>query len=310
MTSASILVPFDVTASMLKTGTNIPEVDTGSGEVAFNAAGTYGTGDEVADGGWIWSALKPLSSTVPTPGTDATAWLKKTPTNRMAPFDDRLDTKAVKATSLTYVIQPGIVTGMAMYGLFGDHLNVKIYDGASKEYEYDADLFEQAMGLYELLFMPLKPQTQFFLPDIDLYPDPKFEIEITGDICEVALITFGQWDTIIGVGEFGGVEYGAQAEVRSYSYAKRNDDGSVTRLRRGSANNVNCSVIIEASEANHALSMLHASQGRPVAFIAVDLAQYEYLNGFGDISGTVESQSPVTARVELKIEGAVQGASL
>lgn len=310
MTYASILIPFDITAAMIKSGTTVPAVDTARGEVAFNSGGTYAADDEAAYEGSIWAALKSLSGTVPAPGTDATAWLRKGPTNRMAPFDDRLDTKTVRASDITYVIEPGIVTGMALYGLFGDHLNVKVYDedGGDVVREYDGDLFDQAAGLYELLFMPLKKQTQFFMHDIDIYAAPQFVITITGATCEVSLITFGQWDTIMGAGNFGGVGYEAQAEVKSYSYNKRNDDGSVTRLRRGSASNVSCSVVIEAPEANHAADILHSVQGRPVAFIASDIYAYEYLNGFGDISGSVVAETYSTARVDLLIEGAVQGA--
>lgn len=313
-TRASLLIPFDITAGMIAEGTTVPEVDASAGEVAFNpSAASYETGALVAYGGSIWEALKDLSDDpdpIPSPGDDATAWLRFGPTNRMAPFDDRLDTKTVRPGGLTFVVRPGFVTGLALYGLVGDHLTVRIYDapGGNLAYEYDSDLVEQAMGLYELLFMPLKAQHQFFLPDIDLFADPEVVITITGATSEVALISMGNWDTFLGsVPDLGGVKYEAEAEIKSYSYMKRNDDGSVTRKRRGSASNVNCTIVIAASEANHAAAMLKDVQGRPVAFIVTNVFAYEYLNGFGDVSGTVVAAGYPVAIVNLRLEGAVEG---
>src|SRR5690606_7942522 len=124
---------------------------------------------------------------------------------------------------------------------------------------------------------------------------------------EVALISVGHWDTLVGSGDFGGTEYGAEAELKSYSYMRRNDDGTVTRVRRGSANNVNCSVVIDIEQANHAMELLHEVQGRPVAFIASGLPRYEFLSGFGDVSGSVMAETHGVARIRLRIEGAVQG---
>lgn len=98
-----------------------------------------------------------------------------------------------------------------------------------------------------------------------------------------------------------------QLEVKSYSYLKREDDGSVTRRRRGGGNNVILPIIIPATEANHAAELLHIVQGRPVAVIASGLPQYEYLNGFGDVTGSVRAAGPNHALINLKIEGAVQG---
>ena len=102
------------------------------------------------------------------------------------------------------------------------------------------------------------------------------------------------------------MEYGATAEVKSYSYRKVADDGTVTRLRRGSATNVDCSVVIDAEQANRAMELLHQVQGRPVAFIASGLPRYDYLSGFGDLSGSATPQSYAHAVLKIRIEGVVQ----
>lgn len=311
-TNAVLLIPLEITAGMIATGTSVPEVDTAAGEAAWSSGTAYtGTETNINYSGSLYSAV--AASTNVKPGTDTSKWRRTGPSNRMAAFDDRLDTVTKTLGEITYVLRPGFFSGMALQGIVGDALSVEIYDepGGNLVESYSDDLFEQALGLYELLFMPLARRTQFYMQNLPLYPDAEIHISITSgptSAVQVSLITIGHWGTLMGSGEWGCTEYGAEVEVKSYSYMKRNDDGTVTRVRRGSSSNVSCTVVIPADEANHASELLHQVQGRPVAFIASGLPTYEYLNGFGDVSGTVNAEGPNHARINLKIEGAVQGA--
>ena len=47
-------------------------------------------------------------------------------------------------------------------------------------------------------------------------------------------------------------------------------------------------------------------QGRPVAFIASGLPRYDYLSGFGDMSGSAKPNSFAHAELKINIEGVVQ----
>lgn len=314
--SAVLLIPLEITESMIATGTTVPVVDTAAGEQAWDSGTSYtGTETKINHEGWLYSAV--AASTNVTPGTDPSKWRRTGPSNRMAALDSELNTITRHTGEITYVLRPGFFTGLTLQGMVGDKLEIEIYDRPESDPDaelvesWSGDLFEQALGLYELLFMPLARRTQFYMQNLPLYPDAEVHISITSGPStpvEVALIALGHWDTLIGSGEWGGTEYDAELEVRSYSYLKRNDDGSVTRVRRGGGNNVACSVVIPADEANHAAELLHQVQGRPVAFIASGLPRYEYLNGFGDVSGTVRASGPNHARINLTIDGAVQGA--
>ncbi len=307
--SAIILTPLSVTAGMIAAGTTIAAVDATQGEAAWAAGTAYAVGQRVNHAGAIWEAV--AASTGATPGQAPDKWLRYGPSNRMAPFDDEFTTRAVATGSLTYVLRPGFFTGLALWGLQGDHLTINIYDapGGAVVESYDADLYEQATGLYDLLFLPLRQRTKHYMQNLPLYPDAEVRITLSasgGAQVAIGLITVGHWDTLIGAGDFGGVEYGATAEVKSYSYIKRADDGTVTRLRRGGATNIDCSVVIDAAEANRAMDLLHQVQGRPIAFIASGLPRYDYLSGFGDLSGSATPQSYAHAILKLRIEGVVQ----
>lgn len=313
--SAVLLIPLEITADMIQTGTSIPEVDTAAGEQAWDSGTSYtGTETRVNHNGSLYSAV--AASTGVEPGTDTSKWRRTGPSNRMAALDSELNTITRRDGEITYVLRPGFFTGLTLQGMVGDQLDIEIYDrpkddpGAELVESWSGGLFEQAMGLYELLFMPLKRRTQFYLENLPLYPDAEVHVSLTSgptSTVELALLSVGHWDTLFDSEAWGGVEYGAEAEVKSYSYMKRNDDGSMTRVRRGSGNNVICTVVIPSDEANRASELLHQIQGRPVAFIASGLPEYEYLNGFGDVSGSVNAEGPNHARISLKIEGAVQG---
>lgn len=310
--STVLLIPLDIAPSMIVEGTNIPEVDTAIGEVAWDAdkSGGYSVDEEVSHNGWIWASTADANETEP--GTDATKWARMRPSNRMAAFYPELNAVTRRTGEIKYVVRPWFFTGLGLWGLVGAHLNVKIYDEPDGEVieEFDGDLWEQAQGLYELLFMPLATRTQHIMQNLPLYPDAEVHITVSaaGNApVEIALITIGHWDTLIGDGTWGGTEYEAEVDVKTYSYLKRNDDGTVTRLRRGAADNGRYPIIIPAEETNHAKYLLHKVQGRPVAFIASGMPIYEYLNGFGDVSGVITASGPNHARINLRIEGAVQG---
>ena len=116
-----ILIPTDITPAMFGAGTNIPEVDSSVGEVAWATGTSYAIGDRRTDAGYTYECVKavtvaPANALRPSDVASAQYWLKdeNAPTNRMAPFDDYLFTKARRVSSLTYVLNPGFVTGFAI----------------------------------------------------------------------------------------------------------------------------------------------------------------------------------------------------
>lgn len=305
-TSAIILTPSAITAAMLAAGTTVPVVDTGAGEVAWLVGTAYTVGQRVNYDGSIWECV--LGSTGVTPGTDGTKWLRKGPSNRMAPFDNQISTRTTGTGSIKFVINTGFFNGLAIYGLVGENINIKLYDAPAGAvvFERDSELYEQAAGLFEYLYMPLRLLTKVQAQDLPLQPTAQLEITVTATGAGkvgVGLIVVGFWQTLMGGGDFGGVEYGAGAEIKTYSYIKTNDDGSVEIVPRGTATNINCSVTIDAEQANAAADLLAQVAAIPVAFIASGLPRYDYLNTFGLVSGGVVADSYNIAKINLNIKG-------
>src|SRR5574344_2148620 len=138
--SASVLVPNSILAGDVKEGTTIPVVDTGAGEVAWSSDTAYtGVENNVNHGGRLWSSIAPSTGVVP--GTDTSKWRTSGPSNRMAPFDDQINTRAQATGSMTYVLQSGFFDGLALYGLQGGWLQITLKDGPGGNvlYTWDGD---------------------------------------------------------------------------------------------------------------------------------------------------------------------------
>lgn len=306
--TAVVLVPNEITASMIAAGTSVPVVDSARGEIAWVAGAHANGATNVNCDGSLWTAIAAPGNI--RPGTDTTKWRRTGPSNRMAPFDDQLNTKSKALGSLTYVLKPGFFTGMALYGLSGETLTVTLYDapGGSIVETVTAELWDQPLGLYEYLFTPLRALTKWQRQDLPFFPDAQLHITVTAPPDrEVTLghIVVGHWQTLLGSGEVGGIEYGATAEIKTYSHMKTNDDGTVTIVPRHTATNHSFSVVIEAEQANAAHALLSQIASKPVAFIASGLGRYDYLNTFGIVSATVSPASWRTANLSLKVQGYV-----
>jgi hypothetical protein len=308
--SASALVPNAISAGDIKAGTTIPEVDTAAGEVAWNSTTAYtGVENNVNHGGRLWSSIAPSTNVVP--GTDTSKWRTSRPSNRMAPFDDQINTMAQGTGSMTYVLQPGFFDGLALYGLQGGWLQITIKDspGGSVIYDWEGDLYEQAAGLYEYLFMPLRMLTKKVAHNLSFAPDAELTITVTaannGPVA-IGMIVCGFWANLTGDGTstfLGGVEYGATAQIKTYSYIKTEEDGSTRIIPRNSATNLSCQVVIDGEQANYAADVLSKIAARPVAIILSNMPRYDYLNTFGLVSGTVQPVAYSMAKVDLDVKG-------
>lgn len=306
--SALLLIPNDITSAQIATGTTIPAVDTARDEVAWDSGSAYaGTESGINHGGRLWAAIAPSANVVP--GTNTAKWRSTGPSNRMAPFDDQINTSARATGSLTYVLKPGFFNGLALYGLAGDALSVTLYEspGGPVLYQWSGDLFEQAMGLFEYLYMPLRMLTKRIANNLPLSPDAELHITITaagaGD-CAIGMIVCGFWASLLGSGQLiGGVEMGASAAVKTYSYIKTEDDGTTTIIPRSPATNINCTVVIDAAQANYAHDLLTQVAAKPVAIVLSGVARYEYLNTFGLVSGSVEAASWGYSRLTISGKG-------
>ncbi|OON62279.1 hypothetical protein B0920_02030 [Massilia sp. KIM] len=307
-TTARVMVPISVTANMLKVGTTIPEPDTANGEVAWTANTNYAVNDRRTYKGSVWGCKLAHTGRPTTPDVDVTYWYREGPTNRMAPFDDYSNTKVIGTTSLTYVIEPGFLNGIKIYGMEGSSYSVIVRDapGGTVVREWSGDLYSQAVGFYELLFSNLLPIDQLSFDDIPLAPNAQVSITISaapGARVAIGTIKLGDWRHFIGTGQIGGTEYGAQSTRKSYTLRQYNADGTYKIVRRASSREVSCTIALPADQAMNADAILGEIIDIAVPFEAVNLPNYGYLNTLGFVTGSIRADSHGAASLNLKVEG-------
>jgi hypothetical protein len=207
---------------------------------------------------------------------------------------------------MTYVLEPGFCTGISIYNPVGTTIaiTVKAASGGATTLSYASDLYNPALGLYELLFMPLRPRQKIVVEDIPLSPTVEITITITGTgTVKLGMLNIGHWRTVIGAAQWGGVQYGASAEPKTYSYIKFNEDNTSQIKRRGKATDMRGTVAMPAASADYATQLIQQVLDVPVSIVSTAANGYDYLNIFGLISGSVKADSFGATSFDFSVKG-------
>lgn len=313
----NILLPKTITTAMFQTGTTIPAVDTAAGEVAWVTGTSYAIKDRRVDGDYIYECVQavttaPQNTYAPSDSRSAAHWKKDegAPTNRMAPFDKYMFTKARKPTSLTYVIKPGFMTGLAIYGLEADTLAITVKAGGVDLIPpVSVDLWEQAFGEFEYLFGDLQRGTYYTLKNLPLHPDVEITITVErntpGVEAAVGFISAGNWKMLLAPMQknIGGTQYGVEASTKDYSYVEDYPDGTYRDVPGRKATNIALSCVIDAAQAPAAKAMLDQILGKAVAVELSELPRYSHLATVAKVTGTIRTTSWTTAEANLQLKG-------
>ena len=306
--SARVMVPVQIVPSMVGAGTTIPEPYTASGEVAWVSGATYAAGDERTSNGAIWLCRQAHSARTALPAADPVYWLRSRATARMAMFDDYTSTKARATGSITVVVNPGFFNGIRVYGAEGDSCTITVRDapGGAVVATQTFDLFAQAAGLYELLFTVLPKVEQVGLDDLPVLPGAEVTITVTAagaGAVAIGDIKIGDWRSLAGEGDWGGAEYGASSERKTYTYREYAKDGTYTQIKRPGSRDVTCSIKLPAEQAEYADAVLGEIADVAVPFEASNLPHYGYLNTMGFVTGSIGADIYSTATLSLNIKG-------
>jgi hypothetical protein len=305
----NVITPLAIVPSMIKAGTTIPALDTG--ETAWVSGGNYAADVEKVYDGQIYVCVMAHTGRTTVPPADAGYWEFARPTNRMAPFDYYENTQAKATTSLTYVVQVPFCNAVSVYGMVGTSYSMLVKDapGGTLMREYTGDLYEPAVGLYELLFVPLEPLQKIVIRDIPISPTAEITFTISAALgLPVALGTWnlGNRMPLFGFGDWGGTEFGAEVELPTNSIVKRGLDGTIKIIKRPSSTNMRATVLMPRAQADTVVRILKRIKDQPVSAIGSDVPGFDGLNVFGLLRGTVRYESAVRARLTLTVEGTIE----
>ena len=315
----NILIPTEITDDMFAAGTNVPGVDVDNGEVAWATGGTFAVGDRRTDGHYWYECIKavdgaPANTYAPSSPAGGGYWAldEEAPTNRWAPFDEYLFSKARRADDVTFVLKPGFVNGVAVHAIEADRLSISVTAGAGGPDLIPpvvVELWEQAYGLYEYLFGDLQKSTKHTLKELPLHPDVHITItaerNTPGEEAAIGYISVGQWQQLFAPKSVVGAACaGASAELGSYSYFKQNEKtGLYTRRRGRQFVTLSIPCTVSGEEGNRVIGLLGRVLDLPVAIEASGLHQYAWLSTVGFVTARVGAPSKGFIDIDFKVKG-------
>jgi hypothetical protein len=226
--------------------------------------------------------------------------------------DEYIYTAAKRAELLKYVLHPPFFNGFALHGAEADEIDVTLRDqaGGTVLVSKSQEMWEQAYGEWEYLFGNLQKTTKLTQSGLPMRPAAELEISLRRNdpeaIAELGYLSVGQWQQLLApLNNIPGTQYGAEVTPKSYSYFKRNDDGTYTRRQGRVAKIITASVLIDAREAPRVARLFEQILDIPVAVEASSLPKYGHISTVGFVTGSVVSESWGIARVNIKVDGNV-----
>lgn len=275
----TILTPITVTPAMLVSST-VPESDAGTWAVGT----TYALGERVMYNHKLYDSL--IGSNLGNnPETATTAWVYVRPTNRWRMFDTVNSTQTAQATSMQYVLTPGVkVTHIAAINMTGVS-SVRV-QATSAVYEavYDRTLTQTrallAVGWWQWFFGPRQNTLQIALFDgLPPFPDLTITVTITGQtdlaVGTLLLGTAQSWGA--------GLQLGVQLGITDYSVKKTNEFGDVVLTQRGYSRSSKMSLRLPNAQLDAFHRAMVALRATPCLWICSDV--YEVLTVYGYYQG-------------------------
>jgi len=307
-----MLIPKAITEAMIAAGTTIAEPATG--ETLWISGGTYALGDKRirAETHRVYECVQAHAGRTALPEADGTYWLDTGPTLRWAAFDQYVSTAATATTSLSYVLKPGFVNAIGLYGIKGAQVAVTVRSSSGGPVVYSATwpVYQSASASwYSYLFLPPKTVDRMIFSDIPLSPEAEVTVTVSGTAGQqvgLGMLVVGDLRPLIGdVASWGGTEQGASAEPVTYSYIKTADDGTTQIVRRHAATGLRASISMPRESADAALAAIQSVLDVPCGWIATEVPGYDGLNVFGLGSARVTYVSFATASVDLTVKGMI-----
>ncbi|UOA14536.1 hypothetical protein [Sulfitobacter dubius] len=291
--------PVAITSSMV-TASNISEDD----EAAW-AAGVYALGDKVMHDHSVWQSL--ISSNSIEPGTDATAWVRLSATNKFRPFDLENSAQASNPEEITYTIKPGErITVLGFISVDATEITVTITtpsDGVV--YTKTAELLrvENRGTFWDWYFAPQKYLREYTFLDLPGYGEvAEAEIEITiskpGDDARVGEIVMSHhW-------EMGSTLYETEPRIRDFSVNERDAFGNAVLNKSFAVRGVTFRVAIATDDTSFVLDEFAAVTSTRVLFVGganIDRYGTTILGTTSEIR--VPLEGPNATEVEFDVEG-------
>ena len=270
-----VIKPVTVTDAVLISST-APETDYS----AWAAGTAYSVGNRVIRTSTHRIYERMVAGTTATaPELDSVNWIDIAPTNRWAMFDGEVSTQTSLASPLTVVIKPGLVNGLALFGLAGTTLVVTVRDGLAGPVVYTRTIGLDGTVIadwYQYFFELFDQRAEVVLTDLPPYSNNHITISVTGSgTVSLGVVAAG---TVYFIGD---TQQDASVSIIDYSRKETDAFGVTTFVRRAYSKRMNLRLLLANSQLNKTQHVLADLRASPAAYVGTDVAGYEPLTVYG-----------------------------
>lgn len=270
----------------------------------FEANKVYKLNQIVLLGGVYYKST--INNNIGTPLVTTTQWVKVSPDNRTAMFDNQSFTTSVANKAITSTISTGIIDTVALINVSADMATVTVRNGLGGDI-----IYTKTAGLtggnptnaWDYYFSdPLLRTNQYIFDDIPPFSNSHVTLELTGG----AEVSIG--NLIVGKSKDLGLSvYGAQAGILDFSTKTTDFFGNTLFTKRGYKKTLSIQTEVKKEKINQVQRLLYNLRTIPALWISTtdtELSEPLVLFGFyKDFSTTISY--PTHALCSLEIEGLV-----
>lgn len=236
------------------------------------------------------------------PNLDTTNWVDIGSTLRWAQFDRKIGTRTTAATSLTTVLAPGSIEGIALLDLLGTTATITCIasPGGATIYSKTFDLDNSIItDVYDWMFNPVLQRVNLVLTDLPgQYPSCRITVTIAGFAAGVGVLVVGRSLAI------GAAQYGAGAGLINYGKVKDDGFGNREWTEGGYSSRVTLPILLEQADFSAVYRSLVALRSTPAVYIGSEIQSLDPLICYGvfkDLYMTIPNFS--ICNYNLEIEG-------
>lgn len=284
---------------------NIPETD----YAAWVSGATYAMNDRVirTTTHSVYQRAVAGAGTTP-PETDTTNWVRIGPTNRWAPFDEKVGTGASNTGVITYLLKPGRLNGLALLGVVAGKATVSLVVNNETVYTASIDLDSgNAVGnWYEYFYEPIYQQGEVVITDLldaALFDVPGYSEGILSVTLERPTETVSCGMLVVGIAsDVGLTQYGARVSVRDYSKKDADSFGNYTLTVGDFSKRMTADVIVDNDKLDNVVNYL--TRYRATNLVWVGSSVYGCTVVYGFLSDwSVQIENATQSRLSQEIEG-------
>ena len=240
------------------------------------------------------------------PENDPTRWEDIGPTNRWAMFDQVVNTQSVAISSITVVIAPGIVNGIALIELEGTTASIEVRDAIGSPtgavvYTATVSLdLSEVYDWYTYFYQPFTQRRNVVKLDLPPYGSAQITVTITGG----GTVKMG--GLLVGtVYAFGSTLYNTTAGIKDYSRKVTDEETGVVSLeQRAFSKRLKARLQVPNGAVNSLQQILTDLRATPTVWVGDDTGELDALTVFGFYRDfELDVAFPATSYYSLDIEG-------